>query len=128
MWKIAEMWKIADRFLNNLEMPEEVQITWLTDINVMHITRDASGKNERLESLAELAFRLRDDMVKGNLSKWQKAMDIVFLKVSEEHWKEEHEFARWPAVMFWLSHVAKPIHWIIIALIVKEVGDNVYIN
>jgi hypothetical protein len=69
--------------------------------------------------LADLAFRLRDEVIEQNLTMWQRAMDIVFLKTNEEHWKEEHQFTRWSAVIFWFSHKAKPIHWIIAALIAK---------
>lgn len=74
----------------------------------------------RRQVFADLAFRLRDEAVEQNLTMWQRAMDIVFLKANEEHWKEKHQFTRWAAVIFWFSHKAKPIHWIIAALIARN--------
>lgn len=73
--------------------------------------------------LANLAFRLRDEAAKNNITLFQRAIDLVFLKMNESHWAEEHPFARWPAVLAWFTHKGPPIAWIIAALIAKEMAD-----
>lgn len=69
-------------------------------------------------SLADLAFRLRDEAVENREFMWACA------KVYNKAWKyklEPHEVdAPTIAMWVWFANHAKPIHWIIAALIAKE--------
>ncbi len=70
-----------------------------------------------IESLADLAFRLRDEVlnkVNGILA--THALQVVYFYVSgiPSGWTDK-------MVLEWFSFSAKPIHWIIAALIAK--GD-----
>ena len=62
------------------------------------------------ESLADLAFRLRDEVV---FSRWQDGLEIV-----RNHYRPSHI-----TLVAWALS-AKPIHWIIAALIAKELAKD----
>ena len=66
------------------------------------------------ESLADLAFRLRDEAVAKNHADFHNAIYNIMVKVEGDN--------KW-ATAFWGECLAKPIHWIIAALIAKE-QDN----
>ena len=106
--------KEIEQLLKVLKLDEADQDRWCEE----HI----SAYRNTDKSLADLAFQMRDEIIKGNLTYWQRAMDIVFLEVSEDFWKEEHEYTRWTAVLYWFSHVAKPIHFVIAVLIAETGG------
>lgn len=68
------------------------------------------------ESLATLAFRLRDEAVKKDSYIWTEACVNVFRKVCSD-W-DERSFDVW-----WQDN-SRPIHWIIAALIAKELAGK----
>ena len=68
--------------LKVLDMSEVDQWNW--------VCRESSySLGQDFNSFADLAFRLRDEVVKQNLTMWRRAMDIIFLNANEEHWKEK---------------------------------------
>ncbi len=94
-----------------LDMSEDEQIEWLRT-NVFTSMRFREWIRT---SLADLAFRLRDE-AKGSegVVKYGKAMQIVcdhFYKCENTTMEIVNSFA---------AYVAKPIHWIIAALIAKN--------
>ena len=101
-----------------LDLPDSQQRLWL----FIHIGKDTSSDRD----LADLAFRLRDEAIKDNITLWQRATDEIFLAAYKDNvWQEMHQFERWPAVVYYFSHKAKPIHWIIAALIAKDKANAV---
>ncbi len=102
-----------EELLKVLDMSEEEQTSWLCS----YIYCNKKGEDywynflNRHISLADLAFRLRDEAVKSSHVDFHEAIYDVMMKV------EGHD--SW-ATAFWGECIAKPIHWIIAALIVKE--------
>ncbi len=89
--------------LKILEMSEAEQVVWCE--------KPENGNRGFGESLAEVAFRLRDEVrrEKGN---YDHAVYIVF--------NYEKQKNKYDNVFYWMAYIAKPIHWIIAALIAKE--------
>ena len=92
-----------EELLKVLDMSEDEQWEWCIQ-NTKHIG----------ESLADLAFRLRDEAVAKNHADFHNAIYNIMVKVEGDN--------KW-ATAFWGECLAKPIHWIIAALIAKE-QDN----
>lgn len=83
-----------------LDLPEEKHEYWCL------VNADMRG----VESLADMAFRLRDEAVKQNRGNdWQKAKVCVWLHLGR--------------TMIW-DNYAKPIHFIIAALIAKQMAKE----
>lgn len=103
--------------LKVLDMSEDEQITWfyrrhekeLHDI--VWIAPVAKFKDYRL---ADLAFRLRDEVI--NYKGWGPALCKVWV-----YWQDPNNIGI-TLEGFWI-HRAKPIHFIIAALIAKEKED-----
>ena len=89
--------------LKVLDMSEDAQISWIRK-NV------SSG-----QSLANLAFRLRDETTMPGLA---VACEQVFHCAKKFHGKPD--VSATPKTWMWFVCCAKPIHWIIAALIAKE--------
>ena len=89
---------MIDELLAVLDMPEEEQEEWCRDKTMPYRWR---------ESLADLAFRLRDEAVvnQGEVA-WHRAV----VKVCDYMGKR----------IVWFKGYAQPIHWVIAALIAKE--------
>ena len=86
--------------LKVLDMSEKEQRKWLL-VNYFH-------QRMPCVSNADLAFRLRDEV---KTEDFHNAIYEVMLKVEgNDNW----------ATAFWGGCLAKPIHWIIAALIAKE--------
>lgn len=68
------------------------------------------------ESLADLAFRLRDEAVAKNHADFHEGIYDVMVKVEgNDNW----------ATAFWGECLAKPIHWVIASLIAKgKLNEN----
>lgn len=86
---------------------------------------DISSSNEPLYEfgdkrlLADLAFKLRDEAVAREDGNWCEAEYEVFLHIiGEENEKDAI------GLDTWCSMYAKPIHWIIIALIAKQLAKD----
>jgi hypothetical protein len=86
--------------LKVLDMNEDEQVDWLWDRNILKPN----------ESLADLAFRLRDEAVKKDWMYWEIACCQVWQATPHKYNYNPGRF----------GSRAKPIHWIIAALIAKE--------
>jgi len=90
--------------LKVLDMTEEEQWDYLWRV-----------KKYVFRSLADLAFKLRDEA--KEYTGWGKALEIV-----SDYWMRQNK-----TVMtlsgFWI-HKSRPIHWIIAALIAKEMNND----
>ena len=96
------------RLLAILDMTEDEQF-W--DIQ-KYLSKDLAELYDTQEiSLADLAFRFRDEAVKENSRDFHDAIYEVMMKVEGGD--------KW-ATAFWGECIAKPIHWIIAVLITKE--------
>ncbi len=75
------------------------------------------------ESLADLAFRLRDEVVNNDLKNetgwWCEAEYEVFLYLGYPEEEEEDI-----GLDTWCCMYAEPIHWILAALIAKELAKG----
>ena len=92
--------------LSVLDLPEYEQITWLASEGVAKLMGEV-GKMVLVVSLADLAFRLRDEIKEPEdfLSALYTVTQYLKVKYTET---------------FWGLFYAKPIDWIITALIAKE--------
>ena len=91
-----------------LDMSEDEQFKWLMDNDIV---TSEYVKCSRHLILADLAFRLRDEVNNG---KMHEAMYLV-----QQNVKDAPDVLDY-ATAFWGLYHAKPIHWIIAALIAKE--------
>ncbi len=105
--------------LKVLDMSEEEQVSWLCNY-IYHHEKGADYWHNFLNrhiSLADLAFRLRDDLVKqapySMRYAWENALEEVY-QYEKELNKEGTDKAGWG--LDW----SQPIHWIIAALIAKN--------
>ncbi len=92
-----------------LDMPPREQYFTVLEIC------DESPADRDCSSFADLAFRLRDEAVeldKGVL--FGRGLAKICQKIYNNEGYNLHEFLSWAATL------AKPIHWIIAALIAKE--------
>ncbi len=95
-----------EELLKLLDMSEDEQKEWCVLYTNMRLYE---FPDTFAESLADLAFRLRDEaVVKYGDLVWHKAV----VKICGYMWKETA----------WFKNYGKPIHWIIAALIAK--GDK----
>ena len=101
-------------YLKLLDMTEQEQRKWLVLHHILKY-KQPQPNQIRWESLADLAFRLRDEAVQLCIS-WEKAKEDVWVYVC--HKKPDVEISY---IGFW-TNLAKPIHWIVAALIAK--GDE----
>ena len=111
-----------------LDTSEEEQYDWLWKrhdtfgFDLKWINFDVpSAKKDIAMHLADLAFRLRDEVIaKDDESEidcnWCEASYEVYLYVIGE----ENEMEAKEGLDTWFTMRAKPIHWIIAALIAKE--------
>ncbi len=100
--------------LNVLDLPEEEQITWFYrrhDPKLHTIVWIAPKARFKDGMLADLAFRLRDEIVNANSKAFHDAIYKVMRKVKGN--------GNW-ATAYWGECSAKPIHWILASLIAKE--------
>lgn len=97
-----------------LDMSEEGQWRWLTDPDREDFWPHISIFIERREwYLADLAFRLRDEVKYIHRCSFVRAVLLVF---SHYFKKKPQDDTLWR----WFSREANPIHWIIAALIAKN--------
>jgi hypothetical protein len=98
--------------LSVLDMSEDEQWEWCV--------KNAKSAGE---SLADLAFRLRDELEMEQWPALAKAYECVRNKWCNDTWQQRHSMGlnkkHISSSLFWLFH-AKPIHFIIAALIAKE--------
>ncbi len=96
-----------------LDMLEVEQYCWLCDHRPEYgYVITAYPENPDMV-LADLAFRLRDEVMNFNKGAWYDA--------TEQVWRECHNYREYRN--FWVDR-SKPIHWIIAALIAKELSKN----
>lgn len=104
-----------------LDMPEEGQKIWLVAKKIMKSSEGEKGEVVLEESLADLAFRLRDEVklltTKGGYSLWYKAKIAIY---NYEFYQDRTQRG---TDAFW-EYDAKKIHFIIRALIAKELAKE----
>lgn len=108
-WKVNELLAILD-------MPEDNQKMCLALDGILKTAGDEKGAAYLTESLAETAFRMRDEVCGEVVHmfdrlNYEMALRQVYTRVGIK--SEGSEF------LIWLSCEAKPIHWIIAALIAE---------
>lgn len=120
--------------LSVLDMPEEEQWKWLNDNfpddDALHFCSGTPVCLVGEQELAFLAFRLRDEV--WDTEGWTKAKEIIWLHCRKEAAKAKELFESvddgdeplWRRINGWFVNVAKPIHFIIAALIAKELGNG----
>ena len=104
--------------LKVLDMSEKEQYIWLFGAGIIH--HHPTNENQ-IESLADLSFRLRGEIAVSHDIQWAYAE--VYNKAGGYKLRpyETHD----PTTIMWIWYAtrAKPIHWIIAALIAKEKED-----
>lgn len=116
------MAKTTGELLKVLDLPEDKQIDWLIQHNFINYStheglyEDATPIKIPFQSLADLAFRLRDERVRAtpysNRYAYDNALELVYRHERESR-KEGTDKAGWG------RDWSQPIHWIIAALIAK---------
>ena len=101
------------QLLKVLDMDEDEQLLWVCS-EVLKDPFDPKA-GSRVVHVAELAFKLRDK-VKGSegADAWVKASQVVFAHIHPEYSNNVYSVAAY------FADKAKPIHWIIAALIAKD--------
>lgn len=98
-----------------LDLPEDEQFLWVYE----HITYEkyechqCGGQDTSAETLADLAFRLRDEVCKVSCEDYYSGLEAVY---NHRHAKKYISF-----YAFW-TYQSKPIDMIIAALIAKELN------
>ena len=98
--------KKIDELLAVLDMPEEKQQMWLI----------YKQRIEPTESLADLAFKLRDEVIKkykGQFNPIDSWVRGIIKVCSKFDW-----------FLYDWNILAQPIHWIIAALVAKEIESK----
>lgn len=120
--------KKIEELLRILDMGEDDQVICLTALGIVLMTRDNDHKNERLESLADAAFRLRDGCHDPfGWCAWDRACWEVwkyYHKLHGSNIAEREHLSRDTKEKYclsWMCFWAEPIHWILTALITKEI-------
>lgn len=111
MSKIDELLKVPN-------MPRQEQWDWLNkkfDDDTFHLCLGTPICITGEQELADLAFRLRDK-VRREKCHYDHAVYVVY-----NYCKLLRRFEN---VFYWMSYHAQPIHWIIAALIAKELAKE----
>lgn len=95
-----------DKLLAVLDMPEDEQDDWCRQNTMPYLWRD---------SLADLAFQLRDEAVVEYPQEWQEGKRIVYESFTGHKTK---------LYDMWFANVAQSIHWIVASLITKELAGK----
>ncbi len=110
-----------------LDMDEEEQLKWLINRDIIKNHWVTTGSQNPIidESLADLAFRMRDEAVK-ECDKTKKAFIFqAFIRVyaysANIDLKNDYTLADSLDMEYWVTLYAQPIHWIIAALIVEKI-------
>lgn len=122
-----------DELLAVLDLPEEEQSVWLFDRFATSFMKKMQEVGDRLKweenewrstkqdamsnQVADLAFRLRDEIGEGRMFDDLNCEEAVYKYRVKENYRPEM-FTSW-----WICH-SKPIHWIIAALIAKELAKE----
>lgn len=113
-----------------LDLPEEEQWDWLYshreeygfELDWINRAVPSAYKQVMLatirRSLADLAFKLRDEAVKENWGSWVYCVDTVFAYVKPKGYEGKDTNS-----LVWLATEGKPIHIIIAVLIAKEIAN-----
>lgn len=108
-WSVNELLSILDG-------SEESQMIWLATLNIIRNSEGEKGQVVLDESLAETAFRLRGTtFLEFN---YPKAIQIVHEYV--DHGGNRMYNPTLVGALSWFCFLAQPIHWIVAALIAKE--------
>lgn len=113
-----------EEILSALKMDEAGQVEWL-DYNGVLLHKQYANKNcickaplqAHHESLADAAFRLRDELLKDFSLSQQHIIQVYRLVTDSVCYPDSPE----EMLLFleWLALDARPIHWIVAALLVK---------
>lgn len=114
-----------------LDLPEVSQKIWLVAKGILKSSKGSKGEVVLEESLAELAFRLRDDLHYAiGLLAWDKACWEVWKHERKKHQSNIFERKhlsidqREKYCYNWMSFWAKPIHHIVTALYAKILAQE----
>jgi hypothetical protein len=104
---------MKDQILKLHTLPEAEQVEWLVNRNYLSVRGSTGGENDETiyESLAELAFRLRDEV--GIMAMYRA---IKAIRKKEGEVIKKHE--TWKAAVWMCAE--DPIHWIEAALLAQE--------
>lgn len=111
-------WQVTT-LLEILDMPEDRQRICLAVDGVLKTAVDNKGMDDGddylVESLAETAFRMRDEVKSLFVIRklWWVGLRKVYLHVTKKKYFDGLEFREW------FIEEAQPIHWIIAALIAE---------
>lgn len=123
----------TEELLAVLDLPKEEQFDWLFKRGIVDDSIARSQVTDKIVphwcdiELADLAFRLRDEVVAvdGNAVKLNLGMWYVYRRVQYQ----DHRFDYPPCgteqglASGWFAYYAKPIHWILASLIAKELSN-----
>ena len=111
--------KKIDELLAVLDMTEEKQWAWLLNRCVEFWPDEEVFIGSQEKYLADLAFRLRDEVAKEDSGVlFGRGLAKICFKIYGGNNYNLNEFLSWSTVK------AKPIHWIIAALIAKELAKD----
>lgn len=104
--------------LDILDMPEDRQKICLATDGVLKIAADKVDATFLVESLAETAFRIRDEVIKDGCEWLQAVCEVIEHCEGQKYCNECGQQHRTKKSFNW-GEEAQPIHWIIAALIAE---------
>lgn len=111
-------WQV-NMLLDILDSPEDNQKIYLAIGGILGIEEDEkTGAAYLTESFADVAFRMRDEVIKNGCD-WLKAVcEVIGHLEGQEYCKECGQKHKTKKVFNW-GEEAQPVHWIIAALIAE---------
>jgi hypothetical protein len=100
--------------LEILDMTEEEQAHWIVEWLEYNGQKGDLERYNRCElSLADLAFRMRNEAVRNYKKEWDRAIVTIQIKYATSN-----NYGSW-----W-QNMSQPIHWIVAALKAKEIAKK----
>jgi len=109
--------KKIEKLLAVPDMPEGEQGKWLVDNKIIGFGAFAMGDDAARACLADLAFRLRDEVIKTSDDSLSSGFVSIYVKCADR-------ISNATDCFMWFMFNAQPIHWIIAALIAKELAKE----
>jgi len=109
-----------DDILAMLDLGEDKQCSWLRQRGYgVNCSRCRGATVDNKESFADLAFRLRDEVIAidGGVL-FGRGLSKICRKLYDQKDYTLHEF------LSWSTSTAQPIHWIAAALIAKQLAEK----
>lgn len=103
-----------EELLSVLDMPEDEQKKWVDNNNLCKEYKIRHGTAVIVESLADVAFRLRDKTIaQHGINIWLQSQNHVRVQCAKNTYYES-----------WWDIFAQPIHFIIAAKIAEVLGEK----